>query len=479
MLGGLLREGAAVRLRSPGDLFPESLWSTIATGRSLGSHGTYNWRIIPRGEYSLKWAPNGVGTPIWRVMREHGGDDGAVLVDIPYTEPLEDDGVTELIGWGQRGSSLETSWPPALLEQVRRRHGRYPQWVHVHFHRRPVSQRRLLRTLEQMAAARTRLIAELMGERPWSLCMACYAEPHDGGHEFHRYLDGGGWGHGRRRANGLEDGLMRLYRAVDAGVGELITAVSQPVNVLVFSGMGMRPNTVGERLLPRILVGLGYQVPAAGQSATSRALGRLRGRLPWSIRHLLHLRLSQPAREAMMERLWLDATDWSRSRAYAAEEPGVGYVHLNVRGREPCGIVEPGGEYRALCEEIAAELYSLREVDSGERAVEEVVHRSDLVSGPEAESLPDLIVRFSQERLIAAVRHPRLGVVREDVRNMPYAEHSDEGFLVAAGPDIRPGAELEADVEDLAPTILSLLRVPIPAAADGKPMRELLTPKAS
>jgi predicted AlkP superfamily phosphohydrolase/phosphomutase len=474
VMNGLLREGSAVRLRSNGDLFPESIWPTITTGRSLGSHGVYNWRVVPPRQYALRWVRDGGGVPVWRTLRQQGEDLRALLVDIPYTVPLEDDGVTELIGWGQRGSALETSWPPGLMEAVRRRHGRYPAWTHVHFHRGAVGQRRLLRTLIRMAAVRTRVIAELMDERPWTFCMACYPEPHDGGHELYRYLDRNGWGYDRRRARGMEDGLLRLYRAVDTEVGKVVTAAGDDVNVLVFSGMGTRTNTSGHLLVRQLLVGLGYEVPAASQSAPSGPLGVLRARVPWSIRHFLHLRLSQQAREALMERFWLQATDWSRTRAYAEEEPGVGLVHLNVRGRDPEGIVAPGSEYRALCDEIAAELHALREAESGTPAVTEVLHRDEVVSGPRTEALPDLIVRFSQERLLGAVRHPRLGVIREQVRDAPYTEHSAEGFLLAAGPGIRQGAALEADLEDLAPTMLALMGVPVPAGIDGEPLGALL-----
>jgi len=421
---------------------------------------------------------NAPGVPIWRRLREHDGGRRAVLVDIPYTTPVEDGGVTELIGWGQRGATRQTSWPPDLIEAVWRRHGRYPSWTHVHFHRRASAQRRLLPTLERMARVRTRIVEELLREHPWALCIACYSEPHDGGHEFHRYLDSSGWGYGRRRARGMEDGLLRLYRCVDTAVGKLIEAAGDGTNVLVFSGMGMRECTSGERLLKRVLVGLGYQVPAPRRPAGLRPLVALRARLPWSIRHLLHLRLSQPSREALMERLWLESTDWSATRAYAEEEPGVGFVHLNVRGRDPDGTVEPGADYRALCDEITAELLSLREAESGAPAVAEVLHRDQLVSGPNAEALPDLVVRFAQQRLIAAVRHPRLGLVREDVRDTPYSEHTGEGFLVGAGPGIRAEADLDADLEDLAPTMLALLEVPVPPELDGAPVAGMLNTAA-
>ena len=474
VLGGLLDNGALVRLRTLGHLFPESLWPTIISGDSLARHGLYNWRVVPAGEYTLRSVHTATARPIWRLLREHDPGARAVLVDIPYTEPGGDNGVVELIGWGQRGATLDASWPPELLDDVRRRHGRYPPGAHTHFHRRSLAQRHVLRTLERWAEVRTRLVAELLREAPWSFCMACYSEPHNAGHEFHRYLEPGTWGHERRRARGAEDGLLRVYQAVDRGVGRLIAAAGERVNVVAFSGMGMRSCSSGDRLLKRVLVGLGYEVPAAGQPTRLRPLATLQSRVPWSLRRLLHLRLSQEAREDLQERLWLGATDWSRSRAFGEREPGIGLVHINVRGRDPQGIVEPGAPYRALCEEIARELGELREVESGEPAVTEVLHRDELVEGADGEELPDLIVRFAQERLLAAVRHTRLGVVRENVRDVPYSEHTGEGFAVAAGPGIRSGVSLEAELEPLAPTLLALMGVPVPETMPSGPLSAML-----
>ena len=266
--------------------------------------------------------------------------------------------------------------------------------------------------------------------------MVYYSEPHNAGHEFHRYRDPCGWAHERRRARGMEGRTAPLYQALDAGVGDLIAAAGDPLDVLVFSGMGMRRCTSEERLLER---GPGRaRVPGppppggrTGRGRSARSAALYPG--PF-VTTRTYGYPSPPAR-----RSWRGSGSGRPTgagpRAYAEAEPGVGYVHLNVRGRDPEGIVAPGPEYQALCDEVANELPSLREVESGEPAVVEVLR-------PGVEALPDLVVRFSQERLLAAVRHPRLGVVREDVADTPYSEHTGEGFLVAAGPGIRPRGDL-------------------------------------
>ena len=188
VLGRMLREGGCARLSGATAIFPESTWATVATGRDVGGHGIYNWRTIRPGTYERALAQDGRHRPFWAEL------DSALVVDVPYVQPLGDDRFTEVAAWGQRGASAEASWPPGLLDELRERHGRYPQWVNVHHHRGALSSRRLLRALERLAGERTDMLLRLMAERPWSLTLAAFSEPHDAGHEFQRHLDPGGWG---------------------------------------------------------------------------------------------------------------------------------------------------------------------------------------------------------------------------------------------------------------------------------------------
>jgi hypothetical protein len=76
--------------------------------------------------------------------------------------------------------------------------------------------------------------------------------------------------------------------------------------------------------------------------------------------------------------------------------------------------------------------------------------------------------------VLRRVRHPRLGVWEEDLRDVPYTEHSGEGFLVAAGPGIRPGASSQGVTEDVPATLLALTGVDPAAEMEGAPLAPLL-----
>lgn len=55
---------------------------------------------------------------------------------------------------------------------------------------------------------------------------------------------------------------------------------------------------------------------------------------------------------------YFDSVDWSRTKAYALS---LSKVYLNLKGREPEGIVEPGAEAEALKTELIAGLMALRD----------------------------------------------------------------------------------------------------------------------
>jgi predicted AlkP superfamily phosphohydrolase/phosphomutase len=182
-------------------------------------------------------------------------------------------------------------------------------------------------------------------------------------------------------------------------------------------------------------------------------------------------------RDRLLEQLWTDSTDWGRTRAFAETEPGHGYVRLNVRGREPQGIVEPGPEYEALCREIADELYALRHPRTGTPAVERVLFLHEEERGPHVDKLPDLCVQWSQAQQLDEVRHPRVGVIRERTRELQTAEHTGEAFFVGSGPSFRSGVEGSgANLTDIAPTLLHILGAPVPTDMDGEVLEELLAP---
>jgi predicted AlkP superfamily phosphohydrolase/phosphomutase len=199
----------------------------------------------------------------------------------------------------------------------------------------------------------------------------------------------------------------------------------------------------------------------------------------WRRRLVRRLPARLRARYDTVEHVFLD---WRRSRAWCeVMETRSGGVWLNVRGRQPEGLVQPGAEYERVREEIRHGLAELRE--GGRPVFELVARREDVYRGPHIELAPDLC-------LYAAPGHGLMfNGIRPELRARttfaPFVEygftgaHEPAGIYVVAGPGIAAlGRQPEAPIEALAPTILSLLGLPVPDGMDAAPLLSLLTPEA-
>ena len=490
VLRGLMDGGATAPLASIAEFLPESIWASITTGCGPGAHGAYNWRETRPGTYVRGRRPlTPKRPPFWNVLRGEGRPAAdaprAVLLDVHGAVRTDDPGVAVVSGWGLRGSAPhETeSSPPGELDRVIARHGRYATNLNRDVTGRPLLERSQLRTLERMTARRVDILLDLMERHPWEVCSTIFFETHYAGHTFHQYARRDAYIEPVPGGRGIEDGLLRVYKAADSGIGRLIDAAPAGTHVAVFSGMGMRPNTNGVTLLPRALEALGYTVPATA-SPTSRRREQMRRAaltvVPRPLARAVRRRFIDSAEvDRHAERLWFESTDWPSTRAWAEAEQGSGFIRLNVAGREPDGIVQRGEDYDRVCAQIKADLLELREADSGRPAVEAVVHRSEVTSGPLEDSLPDLLIKWSSRDVVRRAWHPRVGMVEDDGSDWQVSEHNDDGWLVMSGPLVRPGARADgARVEDLGATLTHLMGGELPEQMDGRVLTELLTSAA-
>ena len=81
--------------------------------------------------------------------------------------------------------------------------------------------------------------------------------------------------------------------------------------------------------------------------------------------------------------------DWSRTRAFPVPSWTVGYVRLNLVGRERYGIVRPE-DGDALLDELADLIHGLRVADTGRPVVAAVRRMRAEFPGRRADELPDV-----------------------------------------------------------------------------------------
>jgi predicted AlkP superfamily phosphohydrolase/phosphomutase len=182
-------------------------------------------------------------------------------------------------------------------------------------------------------------------------------------------------------------------------------------------------------------------------------------------------RVSKKARNEVVDRfLGFDDVDWSRTLAYSMGH--VGQVYINLKGREPQGIIEPG-DYIAVRERVIGVLSNLRS-PSGEPMVERIIPREKAASGPYLDRAPDLHVIMDGYRTIAFPLFATDGkIITQQIRRDSGC-HRLHGAFIARGPGVAHGEIKGARIIDLAPTILHLMHVPVPDDMDGRVLTEAL-----
>ena len=166
-----------------------------------------------------------------------------------------------------------------------------------------------------------------------------------------------------------------------------------------------------------------------------------------------------------------DQVDWAKSKAYAL---GINGIYLNLKDREPNGIVAPT-EAQHIKDQIIARLPTAVDPVRGQQIVRTAYDSSKIYSGPFMALAPDVLVgynngyRVSDEAVLGKFPMEVIG----DRTNLWSADHCFEpglvpGVLLSNKTEWKSGAQ---GIWDLAPSILASFGIETPAEMDGKPIQ--------
>jgi len=274
----------------------------------------------------------------------------------------------------------------------------------------------------------------------------------------------------------LREKAFSLYARLDKSLERLATAAGDSSNILVVSDHGF--TSLHSRVdMNHVLAEKGYFAFRTGSGAFDIAAKPLH-RLGLRRRHL-----GKIMRGLGISRSFLDSvesgnrlqgtgsvTDWSKTRAFCILTNGI---HINVKGREPQGIVTEE-EYEPLRDELIAALEGLTDPSTGQTVIHRVQKREEIYHGPFLEYAPDLMITSFDERYHFYF-FPQSHY--DHAFNPPgkaTGNHAYDGILIGKGPDIEPGPVEGAGLIDIMPTMCQLLGLPIPEDVDGRILSSML-----
>lgn len=396
------------------------IWTTIATGRRPAVHGIVDF-VVPTAQGDVPVSSDSRRVPALWNMASASGRRVAVVGWWASWPAEEVEGV--VVSDRALQEDERRAWPPELEAAIDAAAAAEPAgW-----------------DLEQIAQRRdhvtARLARDLVAEG-FELTLVYFRGVDIESHNHWRWFEPDGFPppdsaitEAERRA--LAERIPAVYRATDRAIGEIVAAAPPDANVLVVSDHGFLPAAKEET---QILFDL----------------------------------------DAVLERLgWLERTpgggvDLDRSKIHAHASPPH---ERNQRVRFGRAVPE------ARREELEARF--AEDLERVTWAGGEPVFQLREARPPERRTGADLVVvvrrwgatpevRIDGELFAGAVLH--LGRI-----SGTHHRHT-AGILIAAGPDLEPGAPVEGiSIHDLAPTVLYGLGLPVAEDFAGRPWTELYT----
>lgn len=497
-LGKLLADGTHGDLLStvPPMTFPA--WNAFMTGKNPGKHGVYDFTEREDHSYSIRFtnALNRKAKTLWQLVSEAGKTVAAI--GVPVTYPPEKVNGIVISGFDAPGFSTSSVHPPELYAELNDKVGGYIIAPDIASQVDGDRIDEAVDTIMDVLRQRTRVCRYLLGLKEWDCFMVVFMESDVVCHHFWHYHDINSPHRGAMKKTRYEDPVRTVYEALDKALGEIVESAGEGCIRLVVSDHGF--GGTGDRIIyvnrwlrnqgfctfkesqhRKALPGPGFLKSGFGllKSIATRVIPvRLRKKLAYSKRFNIVNRIESSLRFSHI--------DWGRTIAFSEETPYYPSVWINLKGREPEGIVE-SGDYERVRETVIEGLQKWKDED-GTHLVKKAYKREELYTGEYVYKAPDIIIDWNLDRngyshLSRSSYSDRgdravAGFDRKKDNQSRFlfsrtGSHRKAGVFIMEGAPVKKGLRLgEIKMTDVAPTILYLLGMPIAGDMDGSVLTE-------
>jgi predicted AlkP superfamily phosphohydrolase/phosphomutase len=479
-LSALVAAGTSGSLASTVPPISAAAWVSFLTGQNPGRHGVYQFRKFDLRQYGgyrddFATSRDYVGRSFLELVGQRGRTVGSVGVPMTYP-PFPVNGFL-VSGFPRPFGPQAHVYPPQMAKEL----GRWDS-VQDSFNF-SLSAQATVETSDFWVRKYTEIAQEALSQTPYDLFLIVWNSTDNIPHLFWKYADPSYPAYDAAGAREFGEVINHQYEVADAEMGRLLALLPDAANttVLVMSDHGMGAYPHRQVHLNAWLAGQGLLARKAGAggqpSAINRMISQFRKRMPTQWRQRLRSRLPADMRADLYARhMNLSQIDWSQTQAYRFKVfPSVEGIVVNVRGRQPEGVVEPGDAYETVRDRLLAGLARLRDPQTGALIVARASRREDLFEGPFLDDIPDILVELNEAFTGGSHVDGALVTAMSLAELSEYsASHRPDGLFVFAGPGIRAGQWLEgAQIVDLAPTLMHILGVPVASWMDGRVLQDV------
>jgi predicted AlkP superfamily phosphohydrolase/phosphomutase len=486
-LARLIERGAFGVLNSTMPAHSPTAWATFLTGMNPGKHGVFDFVQREPGSYRLRVVRSDdiPGPSLWRWLGQNKRTVG--VMNVPMTYPAEQVNGFLISGLGTP-DYVPFASPLDLSERLTDQGYRVNNRFFFDLRR----QDEWLQDISEMTNLRGQTAVRLLAEERPEFFMVVFRNTDEICHFYWHHMDETHPVHDPHAPDRYKTAIRDLYQLTDEWIGQLLKTAGAETNIVVMSDHGAGPLYqdvfLNEWLWQQNLLVLKEEIGNQSQLwRLARRTGLTRERISRVLTSLNLHRVEVLIKRFLGDRIYLlprderpeflNAIDWTRTKAYSFGY--YGQIFINLIGREPEGIVEPGDEYNRLRTQIAAQLQELTHPDDGLPVVDQVYFNEELYDGPRLDNAPDLLA-VMRDFSFTTRKGYEFAEVRGQIFHEPYTgetgSHRLDGILIAAGPDIKTSTRLTEHhaIIDLTPTLLRLMDCPVPDFMDGDVIEAML-----
>jgi predicted AlkP superfamily phosphohydrolase/phosphomutase len=408
-------------------------WACAMTGKTPGQLGIYGFRNRKDATYeglSIATSDAIKEPAVWDLLGTKGLR--SMLIGVPPSFPPP----KAFPGWRvgcflTPPSAKSWAYPQELETEIATELGEGDDYIFDIPDFRKAGYDVVLDQVFAMTERRFRVARRMMQTKPWDFFMVCEIALDRLHHVFWQHFDPRHPLH--EPGSKYETAFQEYYRFLDREVGALLEEIPDDAITIVMSDHGARP-MMGGLCFNDWLVREGYLV------MTESLAGPM------------------PIKDAPI--------DWSRSVAWG-DGGYYGRLFLNVKGREPQGIVDLA-RYEAMRDELIAKLEAAPGPD-GEPLGTKVFKPQDVYTDVKGVA-PDLIVYFGDLawRSVGSVGNPSLYTYENDT-GPDGANHDRDGIFAMTGLSGQPMGNVDGmSLVDVGPSILKLYDIEAPEGVVGR-----------
>ena len=429
VLRGLMEKGVYGPLKSTDPPITIPAWTSMVTSKNPGRLGLYGIRNRLDYSYDKMIFANSLlvkEDTLWDILSRHGKK--VALLGVPQTYPPKSVNGHMITCFLTPDTNSNYTYPESLKGEIRSWVGEYLLDVDNF---RTEEKDKLLEQIYEMTEKQFKVALHLLREKEWDFFMMVEMgvdRIHHGFWKFHdpkhiKYEPGSKY----------ENAIRDYYLYVDRNVGELLSHIDSETTVLVVSDHGAKA-MVGGVCVNEWLMQKGY----------------------------LHLK-EKPAGVIPFGKA---KVDWKRTMAWG-EGGYYSRIFLNVKGREPEGVIDPS-DYERIREDLRKALEAITD-DQGINIGTKVYKPEEIYS--EVRRIPpDMIVYFGNLswRSVGSVGLGSILTFENDT-GPDDANHDTHGiFIMGGGSVMARGLREGLNLLDVAPTVLNLMGIEVPGDMEGR-----------